>query len=293
MLLLFNSQLGKSIFSNTIMESSEFRSIVVAEVLNLIKLDRDNEAVDIKLIQSTLQMLIELSFYTLDFEPRFLSNTEKYYNAESNTLINTLSIPNYIEHAHKRRSEESNDRIQNYLDIHTKQSLTNVVTHQLIHSKADIIIKKGFEEMMENTMLDSLRIFYALLSSHSKISLLRVAFGEYIKEKGVATIKNPQNDNDMINNLIHFKRKLDNILKDCFENDNLFQNALKESFEYFINTRGNKPAELIAKFIDAKLKPAPKVKKNNWILQVIYYLYLLFIFKIESNEGRGRYRTFR
>ncbi len=29
---------------------------------------------------------------------------------------------------------------------------------------------------------------------------------------------------------------------------------MQESFEYFINQRANKPAELIAKFIDARLK---------------------------------------
>ncbi len=29
---------------------------------------------------------------------------------------------------------------------------------------------------------------------------------------------------------------------------------MKEAFEHFINTRENRPAELIAKFVDAKLK---------------------------------------
>jgi hypothetical protein len=31
---------------------------------------------------------------------------------------------------------------------------------------------------------------------------------------------------------------------------------MKEAFEQFINTRENRPAELIAKFVDAKLKVA-------------------------------------
>lgn len=241
------------------MESSEFRAIIVAEVLKMIKSDRDNEPVDIKLIQSTLQMMIELSFYALDFEPRFFSNTKNYYEAESSALIHQLPIPQYIEHANTRRSEESNDRIQNYLDIHTKQPLINVVTEELIYSKADIIIKKGFEEMMEKMLVKPLGIFYELLSPNPKISQLRSAFAEYIKEKGVALIKNPENDQDMIMNLINFKRKLDHVLQNCFDNDTLFQNAVKESFEHLINTRGNKPAELLAKFIDSKLKPVPKV----------------------------------
>lgn len=257
------SQLGKHIFSDTIMDTSEFRAIIVAEVLKMIKLDRDNEQVDVRLIQSTLQMMIELSFYALDFEPRFLSNTKNYYNAESSSLIHQLAIPQYIEHANKRLSEESNDRIQNYLDIHTKQPLINVVTEELIYSKAPIIIKKGFGEMMESMLVKPLGIFYELLSPNPKISLLRSAFGEYIKEKGVQLIRNPEKDQDMIINLINFKRKLDHVLQSCFDNDTLFQNAVKESFEHLINTRGNKPAELLAKFIDSKLKPVPKVKDEQ------------------------------
>lgn len=35
--------------------------------------------------------------------------------------------------------------------------------------------------------------------------------------------------------------------------------GLQEAFEYFINVRQNRPAELIAKYIDSKLKPGNKV----------------------------------
>jgi cullin-4 len=58
----------------------------------------------------------------------------------------------------------------------------------------------------------------------------------------------------MVISLLKFKKKLDKILNDCFHDDVSFVNILKESFEYFINTRDNKPAELLAKFIDSKLK---------------------------------------
>ena len=44
-----------------------------------------------------------------------------------------------------------------------------------------------------------------------------------------------------------FKDKLDNIIEVCFGQNPKFINAMKESFEYFINQRQNKPAELIGK----------------------------------------------
>lgn len=67
-------------------------------------------------------------------------------------------------------------------------------------------------------------------------------------------MQDPKSDQTMIISLLKFKKKIDRVLKECFNNDVSFVNILKESFEYFINTRGNKPAELLAKFIDSKLR---------------------------------------
>jgi cullin-4 len=71
-------------------------------------------------------------------------------------------------------------------------------------------------------------------------------------------IKYPDEDPTMIQSLIEFKGSLDNIFSTCFKGDANFLNGLKESFEYFINTRGNKPAELLSKFIDGKIKSSSR-----------------------------------
>jgi cullin-4 len=76
-------------------------------------------------------------------------------------------------------------------------------------------------------------------------------------------IKDPKNDPTMITSLLVFKSKIDKILKTCFNDDVTFINALKESFEQFINTRGNKPAELLAKHLDSKLKIPVKVSLSH------------------------------
>jgi len=44
---------------------------------------------------------------------------------------------------------------------------------------------------------------------------------------------------------VDFKDKLDNIVAVCFNKNEKFVNVMKESFEYFINQRQNKPAEVI------------------------------------------------
>ena len=57
---------------------------------------------------------------------------------------------------------------------------------------------------------------------------------------------NPEKDNTMIQELLDFKEKLD-ITSTCWNENEKFLHALKDSFEHFINQRQNKPAELIGK----------------------------------------------
>lgn len=49
----------------------------------------------------------------------------------------------------------------------------------------------------------------------------------------------------MVQELLDFKDKMDNIVNTCFQRNEKFSNSLKEAFEQFINLRANKPAELI------------------------------------------------
>lgn len=53
----------------------------------------------------------------------------------------------------------------------------------------------------------------------------------------------------MVQELLDFKEKMDNIVSKCFQTNEKFGNSVKEAFEQFINQRTNKPAELIGKQI--------------------------------------------
>ena len=62
----------------------------------------------------------------------------------------------------------------------------------------------------------------------------------------------------MVQELLDFKDKVDHIIDICFLKNEKFINAMKEAFETFINKRPNKPAELIAKYVDSKLRAGNK-----------------------------------
>ena len=68
----------------------------------------------------------------------------------------------------------------------------------------------------------------------------------------------PERDEEMIPSLLRFKSHLDNILQQSFDSDHLFSQSLRESFEWFINRRRDKPAEYIAKYLDNLLRKGDK-----------------------------------
>lgn len=71
-------------------------------------------------------------------------------------------------------------------------------------------------------------------------------------------VRHPERDEEMIPSLLQFKQSLDTLLTQSFSSNDLFSQSLRESFEYFINRRRDKPAEYIAKYLDNLLRKGDK-----------------------------------
>lgn len=59
----------------------------------------------------------------------------------------------------------------------------------------------------------------------------------------------PEKDKTMVQELLDFKDKMDKIVTNCFLKRDRFNLSLKEAFEFFVNQRVNKPAEMIGRSI--------------------------------------------
>ncbi|KAJ1550943.1 Cullin-4A, partial [Nowakowskiella sp. JEL0078] len=114
--------------------------------------------------------------------------------------------------------------------------------------------------MKENAIQDITRL-YRLFSNVDRTNEIRIAFTEFMKQHGKSLVQDPSRDSFMVDDLLHFKSQIDQILKESFLSNDQFAHSVKESFEYFINTRVNMPAELIAKHIDTKLKTVKGVSE--------------------------------
>ncbi|KAI8610586.1 Cullin family-domain-containing protein [Chytriomyces sp. MP71] len=96
---------------------------------------------------------------------------------------------------------------------------------------------------------------YALFSRVSNgLTEMRKSFGNYVVKFGSAIVNDVTRDPTMIPDLIGFKKRMESLTVTAFGSSKDFANAIREAFEKFINKRHNKPAELIAKHVDAIMK---------------------------------------
>ena len=72
------------------------------------------------------------------------------------------------------------------------------------------------------------------------------------------------------------KSALDAVLKGPFQGNDAFAAALKEAFEAFINARANKPAELIARFLDGELRAGGRSQSEEELEALLDKALLLF-----------------
>uniref|UniRef100_A0A8C9Z5X9 Cullin 4A n=1 Tax=Sander lucioperca TaxID=283035 RepID=A0A8C9Z5X9_SANLU len=244
---------GLELFRTHIVSDSAVQKRTVDGILEQIELERNGETVDRSLIRSLLGMLSDLQVYKDSFEERFLIETNRLYAAEGQRLMQERDVPEYLHHV-ARRLEEENDRIMSYLD----QSLSI---------------------LLDGNRLTELVLLYQLFSKvKGGLPTLLQFWRDYIKSFGGEIVCTPEKDKDMVQDLLDFKDKMDNVAQSCFTRNEGFINAMKEAFEAFINKRPNKPAELIAKYVDSKLRAGNKEATEEELERILDKIMIIFRF---------------
>ncbi|UJR36138.1 hypothetical protein I4U23_028872 [Adineta vaga] len=272
-------ELSQDLFRRYIMQNSIISNRCTTGLLKLIEQERRGETIDRNLIKNLIRMLIDLHLYKKDFEPSFLQSTEQLYHNEGRQLIQTLELSQYLSHIERRLWEEQT-RINNYIDQSTKLQLIHIVENNLITSHIKQMLSKNFDTLIDENCFSSVALMYDLFLriGLNVINDLREAFGNYIKIRGRTLVIDPDKDDKMVDELLDFKEKLDRFLHECFHSNEKFSNILKDSFEYFINQRLNKPAELIAKAVDARLRTGNKEASEEELEKILDKLLILFRF---------------
>ena len=67
----------------------------------------------------------------------------------------------------------------------------------------------------------------------------------------------------MVDRLLAFKAQLDEVLSESFASSQAFASQLTSALQSAVNSRSNKPAELVAKWIDAKLRSSKGLSETD------------------------------
>ncbi|XP_015267261.1 PREDICTED: cullin-4A [Gekko japonicus] len=270
--------MGLELFRNHVISDKLVQRKTIDGILLLIKQERNGESVDRSLLRSLLSMLSDLQVYKNSFEQRFLEDTNCLYTAEGQKLMQEREVPEYLHHVNKRLEEEA-DRVVTYLDYSTQKPLIACVERQLLGEHLTAILQKGLDNLLNENRIADLTLLCQLFSRvKGGQQLLLHGWGEYIKNFGTAIVINPEKDKDMVQDLLDFKDKMDHTIEVCFQKNEKFINLMKESFETFVNKRPNKPAELIAKHVDSKLRAGNKEATDEELERILDKIMIIFRF---------------
>ena len=234
-----------------------------------------NAQVERMLLHSLLRMLHDLGMYVELFEVHFLRTTRDFYVAEAATHLHVMDVPSYLQHVRSRLAQEE-QRVLHYLHLSTRKALLQTALQELLAAHVDAIIEKGFTTLMEQSRIDDLTCMYNLLGLVDALPRLRQAFAAFIKRVGTAMVSDAERERGLVQELLQFKEKLDRILYDAFSSNEQFGHSLKEAFECFINVRQNRAAELVARFLDGKLRCGNKGTSEEELEEVLDKTMTLF-----------------
>uniref|UniRef100_A0A3Q3X5U1 Cullin-4A n=1 Tax=Mola mola TaxID=94237 RepID=A0A3Q3X5U1_MOLML len=269
---------GLELFRTHIVSDGAVQKRTVDGILEQVELERNGETIDRSLLRSLLGMLSDLQVYKDSFEERFLMETNRLYAAEGQRLMQERDVPEYLHHV-ARRLEEENDRIMSYLDQSTQKPLISCVEKQLLGEHMTAILQKGLSILLDENRVTELTLLYHLFSKvKGGLPTLLQFWRDYIKSFGGEIVCTPEKDKDMVQDLLDFKDKMDNVAQSCFTRNEAFINAMKEAFETFINKRPNKPAELIAKYVDSKLRAGNKEATEEELERILDKIMIIFRF---------------
>jgi len=245
-------------------------------ILELIRRERECEIVDKKLVKQVVEIFVEmggsrasLETYATDFEEMLLSTTADYYSRESAKWAGNDSFPEYMRKAEDRLKQEQ-DRVANYLHSSTEEKLLKVCEEQLLQNPEQQLLEKehsGCEKLLlDNKTEDLSRMFRLFSRIPTGLPPIANIVRKHITDVGLALVKkqsvNAEGDlMPYVQELLDIHDKYTELVgtgpeKGCFQGHAIFQKAMKEAFEVFVNKEIGKTttAELLSNFCDNLLK---------------------------------------
>jgi cullin 1 len=251
------------------------KSAVAAEVLGLIEEDRNNRPVDFALLRNIVSVFEAMgmgttNIYQSDLEEPFLKVSREFYSTKGVEWVTTDDTPSYMKKTEQALANEAG-RVKEYMIGMTESKILKVLEDELLKKHEIALLEKegsGCKALLENESLEHLNRMYRLfLRIPDGLLPMAACIKSHIEEKGVGVIndraheikesgKDSTSDPAFVQNLMGLHEKFKSIIEQQFDSNALFQKAMKEAFEVFVNrdAGSHSNAEMLACYCDRFLK---------------------------------------
>ena len=243
-------------FKNALEKVPEVLERLVSSVLHLINQERSEEMDHRLALKDVNNILTTLGLYWKYFEPKFLKETQEFFEKESKAKSEAMRVPEYLRHVEKRMKEEYN-RLTTYLDPSTSSPVMQLLESHLIAQRVEFLLEKGLKDHFDNNRIEDFKRMYALFQKCDQLEPLKVEFAKVLKERGKEIASNQENRKEIIPNLLQLRTKVNSISSEAFKNNYEFKFAIKGAWENFMNLN-SKIAELCAQDLDNHLRKSGK-----------------------------------
>ncbi|TKA79219.1 hypothetical protein B0A55_03961 [Friedmanniomyces simplex] len=262
------SELTPQLFRELVFSYDSLKPKTVAGACDLVAAERTGkQKLDQNLFQQAVDMFHELQTYSASFEPQFLGTTQQYVAQWSDEMIVEKSVPEYVALAEDSIAAEMARCEEFALDASTRRDLLALLEdHFVVRKETDLTEYEALAPLLDNGAMTDMTALYALLDRRRLGNKLKPAFVKWVDETGTGIVFGKEDD--MVTDLLSLKRRLDLTWRTAFQRDELLGQALRETFESFMNktkkgdatwgTDNTKVGEMIAKYVDQLLRGGAK-----------------------------------
>lgn len=272
------SEQGYSLFRQNVFDL--FKVSARDAILDAIRKERENEVQDRDLLKEAIAVFVELgqkltkvdlTLYKEDFEDAFITATREFYEVKSRAWLDQDSCPDYMEKAENCVLEEER-RLSSYIHPSSKDLLMTAARDELLKAHQDELLNKksGIASLLEKEAKEDLARMYRLYESvQDGLKPVAQAMKKHVENLGHSFISQSKQaqgadkEHKLVLNLISLHERFYHIVQRNFQNAQVFQKALKEAFEDFIN-KEYYTSNLLAKFINDLLRKGSKVAVDDF-----------------------------
>lgn len=285
---------------------------VVDAALKVVDRERGGEIIDRSLVQTVVDVYValgqsDLGFYNEHFQERLVTGTRQFYARQAAAWLSSDSTPEYLMKAESALEAEKL-RAQAYLHASSEDVVLRTAETELLKKHQKALLEKtgsGVRAMLRNDKREDLARLFRLFGrvDGGLVPVARMV-KEHFQERGLSIVRKREaavaaagkenaSDPTFVRALLELHDNAKQMVEREFGSHSLFQKALKDAFELFVNKEVNSKhsnAEMVSTFCDRILKTGGARLTEEQVEDLLERVVQLFTFISNKDMFADHYR---